>query len=230
MASRPRHGTRARISSLPLRGARPEPSTGRRGSPVERLGRLFEAPESPQDRRVKPQHSADAQPEPYLAWEARPVSPLLQLDQRQLAELLAEIIEIEGPVVAERVYQLANRAAGSTRLGGNIRSALDGAVTSAIRRGQVFRTDPLGSGDLLATLRPPRQPAVRLRALGPRGSLRHVPPQELSRVLHSPSLREYSTEERYRAVLERYGLKRLTEGTRDLLSRCEQLPDPPTKE
>ena len=198
---------------------------------VERLGHLFDMPGSLQDRHGVPQLSHYAGPEPYTAWESKPVSPLLQLSKSELTELLMEILAAEGPVIAERVYQLANRAASSRKLGKNIRSALDSAITSAIRRHLVIQSDPLGSGDLLyTTLRLPHQPAIAVRARGPRESLQQIPPEELRKVLRDVSHRTRSTEESYRTVLARYGFKRLTQNTWDFLHRCEQIPDPASNE
>ena len=206
--------------------AEPEPNTLGSGPAVDRLGHLLDIPESLQDRHGIPQHDEPAEPEPYTAWESKPVSSLLQLSKGELTELLLEIIAVEGPVIAERVYQLANRAAGATRLGKNIRSALNSAITSAIRRNLAIQSDPLGSGGLLyTTLRLPHQPAVAVRVRGPRESLQHIPPEELRKVLLDVSHRTRSTEERYRAVLECYGFKRLTQNTWDYLHRCEQIVD-----
>ena len=195
-----------------------------------------------------PEHSADVVPwpdpvpsgqpphspshlEPYVAWESRPVPPIKDLGRGALVGLLEEIIDVEGPAVAERVYQLANKAAGTKKLGNIIRQTLDDAVKSAERRGEIIRSDPLSSGSSLdATLRLPEQPAVRARTLGPRKSLSHIPPEELSRALPRTDSRSVSAEERYRAVLSQYGFKRLTSGIRELLERCERLPDPPPQE
>lgn len=172
------------------------------------------------------QADTDTGPKPYTSWQGRPVLPLVQLSRARLVELLVEIIEVEGPVVAERVYKLANKAAGSSRLGKNIQTCLNHAITSAMRQGQVIRSDPLDDGGLrFTTLRRPHQPVVVVRTRGPRELLRHIPPEELRSVLANAARRTGSTEERYRSALAQYEFKRLTEQTWAFLHRCEQIPD-----
>ena len=170
--------------------------------------------------------ATDTGSKPYTSWQGGPVPPLLQFSRAKLVELLVEIIEVEGPVVAERVYKLANKSAGSNRLGKNIRTCLNRAITSAMRQGQVIQSDPLDDGGLLfTTLRLPHQPVVVVRTRGPRESLRHIPPEELRSVLANAARRTGSTEERYRSALAQYEFKRLTEKTWEFLQRCEQIPD-----
>ena len=183
-------------------------------------------PSTPAQQQFEAEATGAAMRSTYETWVERAIPPIERHSTTELATLLVEIIDVEGPVIAERVYRLANRAAGSTRLGRIIRSKLDRAVQDAIQRGQVVRTDPLADGDPLnMTLRLPHQPPIRARARGSRESLNHVPPEELRSALDNARQRTSSTEDRYRFVLNRYEFRRLTDASWELLRRCEQIPD-----
>ena len=172
-------------------------------------------------------HPARTEAERYTAWHGEIASPITQLSSGELIQILVEIIEVEGPIIAERAYRLANEATGSQHLGRSIRSTLSRAVTSAVRQEIVLQADPLArGGNLHTTLRMPHQPVVRTRARGPRSSLEHIPPEELRVALHSGMRQELPTDERYRTVLEQYEFSQLAKAVRAHLLRCEQLPDP----
>ena len=171
---------------------------------------------------------ADGQPlilAPYEAWDASIDLPdPMKATPSEKIEGLREIMEVEGPILGERLYQLYVKSAGGQRVGSNIKRILNIATGTAEKRGVVVGDDPLGvGGQKPKTFRLPDQPAVIVRELGPR-KLEEVPPAELAKVLEATAERAQSGEEAwFRAVLEVYGVKTLTSARAQLLRRTIQL-------
>lgn len=119
-------------------------------------------------------------------------------------------------------------------VGKKIAQILNQAITSAERRGMIVSDNPLGdAGVKPKTFRLASQPEVVPRELGPR-SLRSVPPAELAHHLAeiSRELHGSTVEELFRRVLHRFGLERLTDNAKAVLTRAIMLvplPDPETE-
>ena len=132
---------------------------------------------------------------PYTEW--RPVAAAHDprtAEQAQLVDLLAEVVECEGPVVAIRAYRLINRASGSRKLTTPARKALNRACAAAVRTGVVTATNPLEcEGQAQLVLRGPSRPDIILRERGPR-ELDELPPDEIAAMLGSSvrALRHWS--------------------------------------
>ena len=143
-----------------------------------------------------------------------------------LAEYLLAVVGVEGPVVAERAYQLINAAAGNKRMGHIIRAAMQQAADHLVTSGRLVSEDPLGDGPLLATLRLPDQPTVDLRHIGPR-PFHHIPPREIAAMLEIERQRtDLLGVNLYRRVHHLYGHSRMREGSVPRYEACEQLlPD-----
>jgi len=130
-----------------------------------------------------------------------------------VAEGLYRIIEAEGPMVAKRAYDIYLRGCSIKRLGPELKSTMNKALSSTIRQGQVIsENEPGASGLLFSTVRSKGSPPIRLRCRGPR-TFEEIPPAELraagklvSETLHL----ERGTDEHLRAILEYFDLKRLT--------------------
>jgi DNA polymerase III delta prime subunit len=139
----------------------------------------------------------------------------------QLVNELVTIVEVEGPVLGERLHQAHVRAAGGQRVGRQIAHALNSAITRAKNQGLLIEENPLSeAGVKPRTYRLPSQPQYLVRELGPR-TLEQVPPQELAVVLSTAAKgMGWSDEEAvFRAVLEKYKLRRLTTNAIDHLRR-----------
>lgn len=161
---------------------------------------------------------------PYVEWTPAGTvpDPRNVPDQADLASLLTEVVEREGPVVAIRVYRLINRASGSRRLTGPVRRTLNRASAAAIRGGTIVATNPFnvqGQGQLV--LRMPGTPSVNVRERGSR-ELDELPPDEVAAMLKA--LRErYSQldqEQLKRQLLSALGWVRLTPNVSEFLDRC----------
>lgn len=142
----------------------------------------------------------------------------------QLVDVLVDIVEVEGPIVGDRLYQLYVRASGGRRVGGEIRKQLNRAAARAERLGRLVGEDPLQVGGQKAkTYTVPGQSPTRVRALGPRGNLDHIPPREMSTLMSQLASRGLSGEELHRALLAEYGMRRYTTNVRELLTEVEGL-------
>ena len=155
---------------------------------------------------------------PYVAFdEALP--PINQTSLDVMAANVVRIVASEGPVLGHRVHNAYRDAYGGQRVGKEIARLLNRAIMLGERRGQIISDNPLNeSGVKPRTYRLPTQPAVVPRHLGPR-SLELVPPAELAHHLTDLSLGDdtQSEEELFRAVLDRLGLRRLTDNVRAVL-------------
>jgi very-short-patch-repair endonuclease len=195
-----------------------------------RLGTAEEAEEDtgpdPGDRLAQ----ASVQPnplqfEPYVSWQATPQPDPRGASQAALIKALTEIVAVEGPVVARRAYRLLVRAAGGQRVTKLARAPLNRAAAAAVRRGVLADENPGGGPTQIdRVLRLPGTPKVRIRARGDR-SLDEVPTSEVAAVMArlqaaNPRL---TPAELKRAVLDAYGLVRMTAGVSIYLDACLRL-------
>jgi hypothetical protein len=130
-----------------------------------------------------------------------------------VADGLCRIIEVEGPMLAKRAYDIYLRGCGIKRLGGELKSTMKKALMSAIRQGRVIsENEPGETGLIFSTVRIKVSPPIRPRRRGPR-TFEEIPPGELryigQHVLESGHV-ESGSDEHLRAILDIYGLKRLT--------------------
>jgi dethiobiotin synthetase len=165
--------------------------------------------------------------EPYAAWEERPVGDPRSTPRASIMETMVEIVGTEGPMTASRAYALYNRASGGRKLTTVARAPLSSSVywLAQERKVVLVRKDdiPWQDDDVV---RMPDSPAVRVRELGPR-SLEEVPLDEIAelvRRLRSARGAQGPTESK-RAVLDAYGLKRLTTRADEYLTLALGLAD-----
>ena len=131
------------------------------------------------------------------------------------------IIEVEGPMLAKRAYDLYLRGCGIRRLGGELRTALNRALARAIRDGRVIsENEPGVTGLMYSTIRLHNAAPVRLRVRGPR-TFEDIPSGELlaaAEHVFQVDCATWGSDEHLRAILELFDLKRLTTqvGTRML--------------
>jgi len=130
-----------------------------------------------------------------------------------VSEGIVRIIEVEGPVLAKRVYDIYLRGCGIKRMGHELKRTMNKALAHAIRQGRVVSEDEAAkSGLLFSVVRAKGSPPIRLRSRGPR-SFEEIPPSELqvlARYLLEGHGFASGSEEHLRAVLEYLDLKRLT--------------------
>ena len=130
-----------------------------------------------------------------------------------VSEGIVRIIEVEGPVVAKRVYDIYLRGCGIRRLGHELKSTMNKALAHAIRQGRLVSENEADKGGLLfSVIRVNGSPLIRLRSRGSR-SFEEIPPSELQVVTMYLADRDglsSGSDEHLHAVLECFDLKRLT--------------------
>lgn len=154
--------------------------------------------------------------EPYTAWPAHVVPDPRTAGREAIGPVLLEIVDAEGPILAERAYRLYVKASGGKALTSIARAPLSGAT---------FRLKAAGAIEMeegSEVLRPAGTAEVRVRELGPR-ALDEVPLREVAELMRR--LRAAGATELPRAVLDAYGLVRMTAKAEDFLAQAEQVSE-----
>jgi hypothetical protein len=154
--------------------------------------------------------------EPYTAWAAHAVPDPRTAGREAIGPVLLEIVDAEGPILAERAYRLYVKASGGKALTSIARAPLSGAT---------FRLKAAGAIEMeegSEVLRPAGTAEVRVRELGPR-ALDEVPLREVAELMRR--LRAAGATELSRAVLDAYGLVRMTAKAEDFLAQAEQVSE-----
>jgi hypothetical protein len=154
--------------------------------------------------------------EPYTAWTPRPVPDPRSAGREAIGPVLLEIVSAEGPILAERAYRLYVKASGGKALTSIARAPLSGAAFRLRGAGAIEMEE--GS----EVLRPAGTPEVRVRELGPR-ALDEVPLREVAELMRR--LRAAGATELPRAVLDAYGLVRMTAKAEDFLQQAMIVAD-----
>lgn len=157
----------------------------------------------------------------YTLYSGGPTQDPRNSDTREVMRGLINIIEIEGPMLAKRAYDIYLRCCGIKKMGKDLKQRMNRALQHAITEKRVLKDDEWGSGGLLYTIiRLPNQDSPQLRELGNR-TIEQIPPSE---IVEASRLVQYrnsdvvpGSEEHLRLILDLYGLKRLTENTRKRL-------------
>ena len=156
---------------------------------------------------------------PYQVWPSR---ALPHPETAQLAEIVAgllDIVAVEGPMHAHRAYRVYTQAAGGHRVGPEMRRTFHAATRQALRSGVLQQLDE----DMLVpdekTLYIPGEPPVMMRVIGPR-QLSDIPRSEVAELIKNLDLGGSPADVIKRAVLNAYGLIRLTARTGQYLDEC----------
>lgn len=201
-------------------------------SPVTPLDALVKAPEPVEheaisgslDEELETLGAATAAPDPSGVLEkyqefTGSVPPVADATREQIIAGLRAIVEVEGPILSERLHSVYVRASGGQRVGKNIADTLNSAINSATRRGVLVRDHAPGmSGGTTRVYRLPESPEVRVRERGPR-SLDQVPHTELAVAMaRAAEDRDWdSDEEILRRGAQLLGIGRLTKQAREAL-------------
>ena len=159
---------------------------------------------------------------PYAAWEPRAVPEPRTAGRGVVDPVLLEIVAAEGPVLASRAYGLYNRAAGGRKLTSIARAPLSGAAYRLRMDGRIELVKADESPEDDDVLHLAGSAPVRVRELGPR-ALDEVPLQEIAELMRR--LRAAGAADLKRAVLDRYGLVRLTAKADEYLGRALALAE-----
>jgi hypothetical protein len=154
---------------------------------------------------------------PYTHWPTRKTADPRAATQVQFVHGLTEILQYQAPMQALSLFQTYAKASGLMKIAAPVRRKFERAILLAEKSGEINierEPDPEAGGpdDSVGwILRLPDQAPVSLRDLGPRG-FAEIPMSELAAlVLEIRSGDEFAgREDIYRAVLDHYGLQKLT--------------------
>ena len=174
------------------------------------------------DRRTEPSpRTNDSQSiRPYKAWDSTLLPDPRGTPLHNIADQMVEIIDVEGPVILERVFHLYARAAGINRVGGQLRKLFLRASEIALTSSRIEEEGGQRKLRLESVVRPIGSQPVILRKRGPR-AFEEIPESEIAKLIQSvlATHREFDRETLYRRVLDFYDLKRLTSTVRKSLAR-----------
>jgi len=149
----------------------------------------------------------------YVEYAGLPGNDPRSVNAHRVSEGIVQIVEVEGPVVAKRAYDIYLRGCGIKRMGHELKSTMNKALADAIREQRlVSENEVTERGLLFSIVRVNGSPPIKLRTRGPR-SFEEIPPSELqvvARYLLERHRFPSGSDEHLRAVLECFDLKRLT--------------------
>ncbi len=196
-----------------------------------------------------PAYDPAAGPGPHVAWQGGGLPDPRTAPVAQVVAHLLEIVTAEGPITADRAYRLYIRGAGSSKVTQRARDPMEQALGRLTLRGKVDVDALDNAGEPQQVLRLAGTPAVVVRALGER-SLYEVPLNEVAElaahkrhellgrsgagdqpahavadVIRQATLRRASPDRVKRAVLDAYGLIRMTQAAEQYLDAALALLD-----
>jgi len=149
----------------------------------------------------------------YIEYSGPPWNDPRGAGMSVVSEGIVRIVEVEGPVVAKRAYDIYLRGCGIRRMGRELKSTMNKALAHALRQGRLASENEAAErGLLFSVVRVNGSPPIKLRTRGPR-SFEEIPPSELQVVAMYLAERDgfsSGSDEHLRAVLECFDLKRLT--------------------
>jgi len=200
-----------RVDPLPGSISEGEHSIGRTAQVAETEKDLFKTDEI-RAPTAPPQYSNSPFPV-YIAYAGPVGDDPRTVNVGTVAEGLCRIVEVEGPMVAKRAYDIYLRGCGIKRMGHELKSTMNKALANAIRQGRVISEEESGvRGLLFSVIRMKDSPPIKLRSRGPR-AFEEIPPSELlivARYLEAKRKFKTGSDEHLRAILECFDLKRLT--------------------
>jgi Protein of unknown function (DUF3320) len=109
-------------------------------------------------------------------------APVEAVDIHHLADVLEEIVRVEGPMYASLAYRRYRRASGGQRLGPQVKRTFNQAMSQLIRSRRVVQIEDDIAGQIGKTVRLPGTPQVIVRELGDR-ALEEVPYSEVGTLM-----------------------------------------------
>jgi hypothetical protein len=156
---------------------------------------------------------------PYVQWQPVSLPLATEAGSEQLVAALIDVVGAEGPIVARRAYLLCHQAASGHRIGKDIRFAFNRATQVAVRSRRLGQIRDSMPDQTDKTLYLPTSPPVVSRVLGPR-DLYEVPRSEILALIQELGLDGAPVEDAGRAVLDVYGLRKLTQKAAVFIKEC----------
>lgn len=162
---------------------------------------------------------------PYAQWRQEILEDPRHTTLDKVIKGLVSIISVEGPMPCHRVYFLYARAVAPPilRVGGQIRSTFNEAISKALRQGLVEGRDEHGNRELYCRIvRKVGTPAVVVRKRGGR-DFDEIPPSELGAVMkyHYRQNTSQNTDQLLQSILQQYDFGRMTSNIRESLMKIK---------
>ena len=107
--------------------------------------------------------------EPYITFEAADLADPSSSSKGKISEGLCRIVEVEGPMLAKKAYDIYLRSCGIRRLGGTLQKTMNKAMQYAIRCGKIEKEDESKKGGIIYSIvRANNTSPIKLRRLGTR--------------------------------------------------------------
>jgi hypothetical protein len=168
--------------------------------------------------------SSDEQIEfaPYSMYSCGGLTDPRQAKAEEITSNLLEIINIEGPMLAKRAYDIYLKNCGIKRMGKELKKIMNKSLQTLVKRGDVMVQDEMNVGGLVYTyIRAKDSQPIVLRERGPR-TFNEIPPSEILIVINYIRPKEKESigdnDQLYRNVLNEFNLKRLTVATKERLN------------
>lgn len=162
----------------------------------------------------------------YVEWEPSPVPDPRRASRESVIRALVEIAATEGPATWRRLFDRYRIGLCLGRLKGPTRKALEDAARHADETERLIVWAELGSGDWYDyVVHVPGSDRVRVRQRGPR-NLEDVPASEIAQLIQLRDLSDADEEWMFRQILSSYGLRRLTERTKEHLRAAVRILQP----
>jgi len=185
--------------------------------------------EDPQQPAVRGVFRFDAAPlslenTPYESWQQRTLPDSRIASRQDLVAHLIDIVKTEGPMTALRACHIYVKAAGGQRATKSAGDPLYQALNHAIKQDliEAREEDPVPTRENII-LREAGTPIIRVRSLGGR-TMHEVPPSELATLIQQLKNNDSALTGGllFRAVIETYGIRRLTDKIINRLAYIEQ--------
>lgn len=153
----------------------------------------------------------------FTPWTVRPTADARAASQAQYMHGFTEILATEGPMQALPLFQTYAKASGLLKIAAPVRKRMERALLAGVKADEIALeyeddSEVKGPDDCVGWIvRLPGQDRVRVRSLGNRG-FADVPMSELAAIVLDIRIQDefMGREEIYRAVLDHYGLQKLT--------------------
>ena len=126
---------------------------------------------------------------PWRGWVSHAVPTLPDLSPRQVADLIVEVVEAEGPVTVGRVTDVLRSASGAPRMSKSVSDAIESGLGSGQRRGDLVLVSGRRGEPTSRVLRTATQPEVVLRTVGDRDPS-SMPPAEIAELARRVAAKE----------------------------------------
>ena len=156
---------------------------------------------------------------PHIGWIMRTQPPVGVAEAAELIGGMTEIVAAEGPVLGRRLFQIYVKASGGHRVGKDIHRVLSDATRLAVRTGRLAWLDDDEADVAGKTLFEPGTAPVAVRQLGDR-QLTDVPRSEVAALADALRSQGQAGTDIKRAILDIYGLVRMTSGVSKYLDDC----------